>query len=269
MDIYKINTPEELIQGNSYVGRGIVIGKTPDASKAVIAYFIMGRSENSRNRVFDPVPERGGICTIAADPAKLEDPSLIIYNPVLTLGKTHIVTNGDQTDTIYDLMSQGKSFADALRTRTFEPDGPNYTPRISAVVYADGSYQMSILKSADGNGDSVQRYFFDYPQPVAGEGHFISTYKHNGNPIPSFEGEPLRFACPRTIGDFAHDLWSSLNLDNKVSLFARVIDLETGESGDMIFNKYDPVCSDLDDPEEPELLPEELELLKKLDAEEE
>ena len=159
----------------------------------------------------------------------------------LTLGKTHIVTNGDQTDTIYDLMSQGKSFADALRTRTFEPDCPNYTPRISAVVYADGSYQMSILKSADGNGDSVQRYFFDYPQPVAGEGHFISTYKHNGNPIPSFEGEPLRFACPRTIGDFAHDMWSSLNMDNKVSLFARVIDLETGESGDMIFNKYDPV----------------------------
>ena len=187
---------------------------------------------------------------------------------MLTLGKTHIVTNGDQTDTIYDLMSQGKSFADALRTRTFEPDCPNYTPRISAVVYADGSYQMSILKSADGNGDSVQRYFFDYPQPVAGEGHFISTYKHNGNPIPSFEGEPLRFACPRTIGDFAAGLWSSLNVDNKVSLFARVIDLDTGESGDMIYNKYDSVCSDLDDPEEPELLPEELELLKKLDAEE-
>ena len=181
----------------------------------------------------------------------------------------HIVTNGDQTDTIFDLMSQGKSFADALRTRTFEPDGPNYTPRISAVVYADGSYQMSILKSADGNGDSVQRYFFDYPQPVAGEGHFISTYKHNGNPIPSFEGEPLRFACPRTIGDFAQGLWSSLNPDNKVSLFARVIDLDSGETGDMIFNKYDAVCSDLDDPEEPELLPEELELLKKLDAEEE
>ena len=127
---------------------------------------------------------------------------------------------------------------------------------------------MSILKSADGNGDSVQRYFFDYPQPVAGEGHFISTYKHNGNPIPSFEGEPLRFACPRTIGDFAAGLWSSLNVDNKVSLFARVIDLDTGESGDMIYNKYDSVCSDLDDPEEPELLPEELELLKKLDAEE-
>ena len=244
----KINL-NEYLAANEYPGRGIAVAMAPDGRQMFIGYFIMGRSENSRNRVFDPVPERGGICTIAADPAKLEDPSLIIYNPVLTLGKTHIVTNGDQTDTIYDLMSQGKSFAD--------------------VVYADGSYQMSILKSADGNGDSVQRYFFDYPQPVAGEGHFISTYKHNGNPIPSFEGEPLRFACPRTIGDFAHDLWSSLNLDNKVSLFARVIDLETGESGDMIFNKYDPVCSNLDDPEEPELLPEELELLKKLDAEEE
>ena len=243
----KINL-NEYLASNEYPGRGIAVAMAPDGRQMFIGYFIMGRSENSRNRVFDPVPERGGICTVAADPAKLEDPSLIIYNPVLTLGKTHIVTNGDQTDTIYDLMSQGKSFADALRTRTFEPDGPNYTPRI---------------------GDSVQRYFFDYPQPVAGEGHFISTYKHNGNPIPSFEGEPLRFACPRTIGDFAHDMWSSLNLDNKVSLFARVIDLDTGESGDMIFNKYDPVCSDFDDPEEPELLPEELELLKKLDAEEE
>ena len=259
----------EYLASNEYPGRGIAVAKAPDGRQMFIGYFIMGRSENSRNRVFDPVPERGGICTIAADPAKLEDPSLIIYNPVLTLGKTHIVTNGDQTDTIYDGMSRGKSFADSLRTRTFEPDGPNYTPRISAVVYEDGSYQMSILKSADGNGESVQRYFFDYPQPVAGEGHFISTYKHNGSPIPSFEGEPLRFACPRTIGDFAQGLWSSLNADNKVSLFARVIDLETGESGDIIFNKYDAVCSDLDDPEEPELLPEELELLKKLDAEEE
>ena len=251
-----------LLRENPYPGRGILV------SRNLVYYFIMGRSANSRNRIF--VKTEDGIRTEAHDPAKLEDPSLIIYHPVRILenGMT-IVTNGDQTDTIYDLMSQGKSFADALRTRTFEPDGPNYTPRISAVVYADGSYQMSILKSADGNGDSVQRYFFDYPQPVAGEGHFISTYKHNGSPIPSFEGEPLRFACPRTIGDFAHDMWSSLNLDNKVSLFARVIDLETGESGDMIFNKYDPVCSDLDDPEEPELLPEELELLKKLDAEEE
>ena len=137
----------------------------------------------------------GGICTMAADPAKLEDPSLIIYNPVLTLGKTHIVTNGDQTDTIFDGDEPGQELRRRLRTRTFEPDEPNYTPRISAVVYADGSYQMSILKSADGNGESVQRYFFDYPQPVAGEGHFISTYKHNGNPS-QLEGEPLRFACP-------------------------------------------------------------------------
>ena len=222
-----------LLRENPYPGRGILV------SRDLVYYFIMGRSANSRNRIF--VKTEDGIRTEAHDPAKLEDPSLIIYNPVLTLGKTHIVTNGDQTDTIFDEMSRGKSFADALRTRTFEPDEPNYTPRISAVVYADGSYQMSILKSADGNGESVQRYFFDYPQPVAGEGHFISTYKHNGNPIPSFEGEPLRFACPRTIGDFAHGLWQNLNPDNKVSLFARVIDLETGESGDMIFNKYDAV----------------------------
>ena len=258
---------EKELQENSYPGRGIIIGRSKDGTKAVTAYFIMGRSENSRNRVF--VEDGEGIRTQAFDPSKMVDPHLIIYAPVRVLGNKTIVTNGDQTDTIFDEMSRGKSIADALRTRTFEPDGPNYTPRISAVVYADGSYQMSILKSADGNGDSVQRYFFDYPQPVAGEGHFISTYKHNGNPIPSFEGEPLRFACPRTIGDFAHGLWQNLNPDNKVSLFARVIDLETGESGDMIFNKYDAVCSDLDDPEEPELLPEELELLKKLDAEEE
>ena len=164
----------------------------------------------------------------------------------------------------------GYSFEAALATRTYEDDAPNFTPRISGVVdMRRGGYKLSIVKSDEGNAESVQRQTFDYPQPVAGEGHFISTYKHNGSLIPSFEGEPLRFACPRTIGDFAHGLWQNLNPDNKVSLFARVIDLETGESGDMIFNKYDAVCSDLDDPEEPELLPEELELLKKLDAEEE
>ena len=251
----------QYLAGNRYPGRGIAVALAPDGRQVFIGYFIMGRSANSRNRVFDPLPERGGICTMAADPAKLEDPSLIIYNPVLTLGRTHLVTNGDQTETLYDLMSQGKSFADALRTRTFEPDGPNYTPRISAAVYADGSYQMSILKSADGNGDSVQRYFFDYPQPVAGEGHFISTYKQDGDPIPSFEGEPLRFACPRTIGDFARGLWSSLNEDNKVSLFARVIDLESGETGDIIYNKYAPVGDPDEDMEEPPLLPEELEAM--------
>ena len=232
----------EYLASNEYPGRGIAVAKAPDGRQMFIGYFIMGRSENSRNRVFDPVPERGGICTMAADPDKLEDPSLIIYNPVLTLGKTHIVTNGDQTDTIFDLMSQGKSFADALRTRTFEPDGPNYTPRISAVVYADGSYQMSILKSADGNGDSVQRYFFDYPQPVAGEGHFISTYVKNGAPIPSFAGEPLRVAIDTNDADkFADKLWASLNEDNKVSLFVRSIELETGEYEDIILNKYTAV----------------------------
>ena len=253
LDLYK------LVNENAYPGRGIVLGLAPSGKKALIAYFIMGRSANSRNRVFDPVPEIGGIRTLAADPAKLEDPSLIIYNPVRTVANAHIVTNGDQTDTVYEFMARGERFEDALRTRTFEPDGPNWTPRISAAVYADGSYQMSILKSADGNGESVHRYFFDYPQPVAGEGHFISTYKCNGSPIPSFEGEPLRFACPRTIGDFATGIWSSLNLDNKVSFFARVIDLESGESGDLIYNKYDAVDSSLDDPEEPALLPEEME----------
>ena len=241
----------------SYPGRGIVAGRMDDGAKAFFAYFIMGRSANSRNRVF--VRDGEGIRTQAFDPASMKDPSLIIYAPVRWQAGKLVVTNGDQTDTIYDAMCRGQSFADALRTRTFEPDGPNWTPRISAVVYAGGSYQMSILKSADGNGDSVQRYFFDYPQPVAGEGHFISTYKCNGSPIPSFEGEPLRFACPRTIGDFARGLWASLNEDNKVSLFARVIDLESGECGDVIYNKYEAVESSLDDPEEPDLLPEEKE----------
>ena len=237
----KINL-NEYLASNEYPGRGIAVAMAPDGRQMFIGYFIMGRSENSRNRVFDPIPERGGICTMAADPDKLEDPSLIIYNPVLTLGRTQIVTNGDQTDTIYDLMSRGKSFADALRTRTFEPDGPNYTPRISAVVYEDGSYQMSILKSADGNGDSVQRYFFDYPQPVAGEGHFISTYVKNGAPIPSFAGEPLRVAIDTNDADkFAEKLWGSLTEDNKVSLCVRSIELETGTYEDLILNKYTAV----------------------------
>ena len=260
------------LAGNDYPGRGIVLGQSPDGQKAFVAYWIMGRSANSRNRVFEPI--EGGIRTVAADPAKLEDPHLIIYNAVLTLRETTVVTNGDQTDTIARFMNgnlfPGYSFEAALATRTYEDDAPNFTPRISGVVdMRRGGYKLSIVKSDEGNAESVQRQTFDYPQPVAGEGHFISTYKHNGSPIPSFEGEPFRFACPRTIGDFAHGLWQNLNPDNKVSLFARVIDLETGESGDMIFNKYDAVCSDLDDPEEPELLPEELELLKKLDAEEE
>ena len=242
MQTFDLNT---LVRENAYPGRGIVLGLTPSGKKAVIAYFIMGRSANSRNRVFDPIP--GGIRTMAADPAKLEDPSLIIYNPVLTLGNSHIVTNGDQTDTVYDFMKEGKTFEEALRTRTFEPDGPNWTPRISGLVQLeDGKmqYKLSILKSADGNGESVRRYFFEYPQPVAGEGHFIHTYKCDGNPIPSFEGEPEKVAIYEDLDQFANDLWANLNPDNKVSLFVRTICLETGEVGDCIYNKYDPAMSD-------------------------
>ena len=228
------------LSGNEYPGRGICIGVTPDGKQALIGYFIMGRSANSRNRVFAPI--EGGIETRAADPAKLEDPHLIIYNPVLTLGDEHIVTNGDQTNTIYDAIQQGGSFESGLRTRTFEDDGPNWTPRISGIVNAhSGAYKLSILKSADGNGDSVQRYFFEYGLPVAGEGHFIITYKCNGSPIPSFEGEPLRVAMPDSVTAFAQMLWASLNEDNKVSLFVRCIDLESGRAGDILYNKYSEV----------------------------
>ena len=228
------------LSGNEYPGRGICIGVTPDGKQALIGYFIMGRSANSRNRVFAPI--EGGIETRAADPAKLEDPHLIIYNPVLTLGDEHIVTNGDQTNTIYEAIQQGGSFESGLRTRTFEDDGPNWTPRISGIVNAhSGAYKLSILKSADGNGDSVQRYFVEYGQPVAGEGHFISTYKCNGSPIPSFEGEPLRVAMPDSATAFAQMLWTSLNEDNKVSLFVRCIDLESGRAGDILYNKYSEV----------------------------
>ena len=228
------------LSGNEYPGRGICIGVTPDGKQALIGYLIMGRSANSRNRVFAPI--EGGIETRAADPDKLEDPHLIIYNPVLTLGDEHIVTNGDQTNTIYDAIQQGGSFESGLRTRTFEDDGPNWTPRISGIVNAhSGAYKLSILKSADGNGDSVQRYFFEYGQPVAGEGHFISTYKCNGSPIPSFEGEPLRVAMPDSVTAFAQMLWASLNEDNKVSLFVRCIDLESGRAGDILYNKYSEV----------------------------
>ena len=241
LDLYK------LVNENTYPGRGIVLGLAPSGKKALIAYFIMGRSANSRNRVFDPVPEIGGIRTLAADPAKLEDPSLIIYNPVRTVANAHIVTNGDQTDTVYEFMARGERFEDALRTRTFEPDGPNWTPRISGLVeLEDGkcSYRLSILKSADGNGESCRRYFFEYPIPVAGEGHFIHTYKCDGNPIPSFEGEPEKVALPEEAEELATRLWENLNGDNKVSLFVRAIDLATGETEDVIINKYDAVCDE-------------------------
>ena len=231
--------------GNDYPGRGIVLGKSPDGQKAFVAYWIMGRSANSRNRVFEPID--GGIRTVAADPAKLEDPHLIIYNAVLTLRETTVVTNGDQTDTIARFMNgnlfPGYSFEAALATRTYEDDAPNFTPRISGVVdMRRGGYKLSIVKSDEGNAESVQRQTFDYPQPVAGEGHFISTYVKNGAPIPSFAGEPLRVAIDTNDADkFADKLWASLNEDNKVSLFVRSIELETGEYEDIILNKYTAV----------------------------
>ena len=225
------------LAGNSYPGRGIVIGESQDGGKAVIAYFIMGRSENSRNRVF--VEEGKGIRTQAFDPAKLSDPSLVIYAPVRVLGEDTIVTNGDQTDTIYDFMNEGKTFEEALRTRTFEPDGPNYTPRISGIVSRkEGgfTYKLSILKSTDGNPDQAQRFFFEY-EPQAGLGHFIHTYKCDGNPIPSYEGEPTPVEIQGDIDQFTAALWENLNQDNKVSLFVRFIDLSTGKQDTRIVNK--------------------------------
>ena len=227
----KINL-NEYLASNEYPGRGIAVAMAPDGRQMFIGYFIMGRSENSRNRVFDPVPERGGICTVAADPAKLEDPSLIIYNPVLTLGKTHIVTNGDQTDTIYEGMDKQLTFEQSLRTREFEPDGPNYTPRISGIMHIENgkyNYAMSILKSDNGNPDSCQRFTYAYENPLPGEGRFIHTYMHDGNPLPSFQVEPKLVEIPDDMDAFTDMLWNSLNEDNKVSLFVRFIDIETGK----------------------------------------
>ena len=226
------------LQQNSYPGRGIIIGKSADGKKAVTAYFIMGRSENSRNRVF--VEEGQGIRTQAFDPSKLVDPSLIIYAPVRVLGNKTIVTNGDQTDTIYDGMDKQLTFEQSLRCREFEPDCPNYTPRISGILkVAAGkfNYAMSILKSNNGNPDSCNRFTFAYENPIAGEGRFIHTYKCDGNPLPSFEGEPKLISIPNDMDEFANDLWSSLNEDNKVSLFVRYIDIATGEYTTKIINK--------------------------------
>ena len=229
---------ERELQGNSYPGRGIVIGKTPDGTKAVCADFIMGRSENSRNRVF--VEDGEGIRTQAFDPSKLSDPSLIIYAPVRVLGNKTIVTNGDQTDTVYDLMDKQMTFEQALRTREFEPDGPNYTPRISGIMHIeDGTYNyaMSILKSNNGNPAACNRYTFAYENPVAGEGHFIHTYMSDGNPLPSFEGEPKLVAMEDDMDVFTEHVWNSLNSDNKVSLFVRYIDIATGSYETRIVNK--------------------------------
>ena len=226
------------LSGCDYPGRGIVIGRSEDGTKAVTAYFIMGRSENSRNRVC--VEDGEGIRTQAFDPSKLSDPSLIIYAPVRVLGDKTIVTNGDQTDTVYDLMKQGKTFEESLRTRKFEPDGPNYTPRISGLMtVSSGKYEyaMSILKSHNGNPDQCDRYTFSYDAPVAGEGHFIHTYMKDGNPLPSFEGEPTWVKISGNIDEFTDMIWNNLNQDNKVSLFVRYIDIATGEYETRIINK--------------------------------
>ena len=232
-----LNLAEEL-RGNAYPGRGIVIGRTPDGKKAVTAYFIMGRSENSRNRVF--VGDGAGIRTQAFDPSKLTDPSLIIYAPVRVLGNKTIVTNGDQTDTIYEGMDKQLTFEQSLRSREFEPDGPNYTPRISGIMHIEkGRYNfaMSILKSDDGDPQSCNRYTYAYENPKAGQGRFIHTYMHDGNPLPSFEGEPKVVAISGEIDEFAKVVWENLNPDNKVSLFVRYIDIETGIYESRIINK--------------------------------
>ena len=222
------------LSSNSYPGRGIVLGKSKDGKSAVIAYFIMGRSVNSRNRIFEK-NDRGGIRTKAFDESKMEDPSLIIYNPVLKLDGVTIVTNGDQTDTIYDFMSKGDCYHDALITREYEPDFPNYTPRISGIVKPNGDYNLSILKSNLGQPQCV-RFFYEYPA-IAGQGHFIHTYKCDGNPIPSFEGEPTAVEIDGDIDEFTDMIWSNLNEDNKVSLFTRFINLESGDEETRIINK--------------------------------
>ena len=237
MDLYKINTPEELIAGNSYVGRGIVVGKTQDGKKAAAAYFIMGRSENSRNRIF--VEKNGEVFTQPYDETKVKDPSLIIYAAIRSFENDLIVTNGNQTDTICDFLKEGKTFSEALATREFEPDAPNLTPRISAILHfgnGDFTYEMSILKSADAQGSACSRYTFSY-RPLPGLGHFLHTYVCDGNPIPSFQGEPECMTVDDEIDVFTARLWNSLDPDNKISLYVRYIDLATGETENRLVNK--------------------------------
>ena len=228
----------ELLKSNAYPGRGIVIGRSEDGSKAVTAYFIMGRSVNSRNRVFTETED--GIKTEAFDPSKLSDPHLIIYSPVRVLGNKTIVTNGDQTDTIYELMDRQYTFEQSLRGREFEDDAPNYTPRISGIMRVENgtyNYAMSILKSADGNPESCERHTFTYTNPLPGTGRFIHTYMGDGNPLPSFEGEPEKVEIKGDIDEFTANVWESLNEDNKVSLFVRYIDIATGKADTRIVNK--------------------------------
>lgn len=237
MSIYDVKSFKDIATGNSYVGRGIVCGKSADGKKAVTAYFIMGRSVNSRNRVF--LETEDGIIIKAFDPSKLQDPSLVIYSPVRQYENNLIVTNGDQTDTIYDFIAKGSTFEAGLETREFEPDGPNFTPRISAMFTFgkdDFTYKMSILKSADAEGSACNRYTFSYPA-LAGLGHFIHTYNHDGNPIPTFTGEPERVAIPNDIDAFTSEVWDSLDADNKVSLYVRYVDIATGKADFRIINK--------------------------------
>ena len=236
MNVYETKTMAERLDGNTYPGRGIVLGITPDGKKAVAAYFIMGRSVNSRNRVF--IEEKDGIRTEAHDPALMKDPHLIIYHPVRELGNGLIVTNGDQTDTIWEFAAKGESWEAALRTRMFEDDGPNWTPRISGIQAGNGSYKMSILKAADPEGNACARFFWEYPA-TAGLGHFLHTYVCDGNPvIPTFQGEPERVSIPADIDAFTNELWTNLDENNKISLFVRYTDLATGEKEQRIINKH-------------------------------
>ena len=234
-----MNTLQDLLSHNTYPGRGIVIGQSADGKQAMIAYFIMGRSENSRNRIFERFD--GGMRTKAFDESKLVDPSLIIYNPYLARPNMDIITNGDQTDTVYHALAEGKTFEDALMTREFEPDCPNYTPRISGIAYycfprSVFTYSLSILKSADGNPEACNRYFYRYV-PQNGIGHFIHTYECDGNPIPSFYGEPEVVTLPNTAEELAEQIWNNLNADNKVSLYVRSVPLDGGEPTELIINK--------------------------------
>ena len=237
MEIYKISSPEELIKGNSYVGRGIVLGRTPDG-RAVSAYFIMGRSANSRNRVF--ALDKGVLYTRPYDESKVADPSLIIYAALRSFENKLIVTNGDQTDTVWEGLKQGVSFGDSLKARCFEPDAPNLTPRISGMIsFADGSfsYELSILKSADAAGTACNRYLFSY-EALPGLGHFLHTYVCDGDPIPTFQGEPERMAMSDDLDGFTSSLWDSLDPDNKISLYVRYTDPATGAFEDRLINKY-------------------------------
>ena len=236
MDVYEIGSLSEKLSTNAYPGRGIVLGRSADNKYAVAAYFIMGRSENSRNRVFTETED--GIRTEAHDPSLLKDPHLIIYHPVREAGCGLIVTNGDQTDTIWEYLAKGESWEAALRTRMFEDDGPNWTPRISGLLAGDGSYKMSILKSADAEGTACARFFYEYPA-IAGLGHFIHTYVCDGNPvIPTFQGEPERVAICGDIDEMTDMLWQNLNENNKISLFVRYTDLATGAYEQRIVNKH-------------------------------